>query len=121
MSLTDFRNEPFTDFSNPQNAAAMRQALADVKAQLGRTYPLIIDGEQINTEATIASINPARPSQVVGYAASGRFQARSHQRCSDTVVRRGSRCAVGPGDRRSRAAENRGPHAGGHGCRWARA
>src|SRR5205085_11874338 len=69
-SLADFRNEPFTDFSKPANAAAMERALADVKAQLGRSYPLIIDGEKINTEQTIASINPANPSQVVGYAAS---------------------------------------------------
>ena len=70
MSLADFRNEPFTDFSKPENAAAMKQALAEVKAQLGRSYPLIIGGEKISTEKTIASINPAHPSEVVGYAAS---------------------------------------------------
>ncbi|HEU5100666.1 MAG TPA: L-glutamate gamma-semialdehyde dehydrogenase [Roseiflexaceae bacterium] len=70
MSLTDFRNEPFTDFSSPENAAAMQQALADVKAQLGHTYPLIIDGEKIETAKTLASINPANPSEVIGYAAS---------------------------------------------------
>ena len=70
MALSEFQNEPFTDFSNPENAAAMQLALAEVKAQFGRTYPLIIDGEKINTATTIASINPADPSQVVGYAAS---------------------------------------------------
>ena len=70
MSLAEFRNEPFTDFSKPENAAALEQALAEVKAQLGRTYPLIIGGKKISTEKTIASINPADPSQVVGYAAS---------------------------------------------------
>jgi 1-pyrroline-5-carboxylate dehydrogenase len=70
MSLTEFRNEPFTDFSKPENAAAMERALAEVKAQLGRSYPLIIDGEKISTEKTIASINPANPSEVVGYVAS---------------------------------------------------
>src|SRR5262245_6794134 len=70
MSLADFRNEPFTDFSKPENAAAMERALAQVKAQLGQTYPLIIDGEKISTEKTIASINPANPSEVVGYASS---------------------------------------------------
>ena len=70
MALSEFQNEPFTDFSNPENAAAMQLALAEVKAQFGRTYPLIIDGEKINTTTTIASINPADPSQVVGYAAS---------------------------------------------------
>src|SRR3954463_11703066 len=70
MALAEFQNEPFTDFSKPENAAAMQLALAEVKAQFGRTYPLIIDGEKIPTATTIASITPAEPSQVVGYAAS---------------------------------------------------
>jgi 1-pyrroline-5-carboxylate dehydrogenase len=70
MTLPEFRNEPFTDFSKPENAAAMEQALAEVKSQLGRTYPLIIGGEHITTDKTIASINPANPSEVVGRVAS---------------------------------------------------
>ena len=53
MTLAEFRNEPFTDFSKPENAAAMERALAEVRAQLGRTYPLIIGGEKITTEKTI--------------------------------------------------------------------
>lgn len=70
MALPEFRNEPFTDFSKPENVAAMEHALADVKGQLGRTYPLIIGGERITTDKTIESINPANPSQVVGRVAS---------------------------------------------------
>lgn len=70
MKLPEFRNEPFTDFSDPANIAAMEQALAAVRAQFGRSYPLVIDGEQIMTERTIASVNPANPSEVIGYAAS---------------------------------------------------
>ena len=61
-----FRNEPFTDFSRPENARAMRAALAKVHSELGREYPLIIGGENIKTEGKIKSLNPARPSQVVG-------------------------------------------------------
>jgi 1-pyrroline-5-carboxylate dehydrogenase len=68
MPHPEFRNEPFTDFADPQSAAAMERALAEVKAQLGGTYPLIIDGERIFTEQTLASVNPARPSEIVGYA-----------------------------------------------------
>ena len=30
---TEFRNEPFTDFSTEENAAAMRAALAKVKSE----------------------------------------------------------------------------------------
>src|SRR3954462_14009887 len=56
-----FRNEPFTDFSRPENARAMRAALDKVRAELGREYSLIIGGENIKTTGKIKSINPAHP------------------------------------------------------------
>jgi 1-pyrroline-5-carboxylate dehydrogenase len=61
-----FKNEPMTDFSDPANRAAFEAALETVRTQLGRTYPLVIGGEEITTEATHASLNPAHPEQVVG-------------------------------------------------------
>jgi 1-pyrroline-5-carboxylate dehydrogenase len=61
-----FRNEPFTDFSQPANRAAFAAALAKVKAELGRSYPLIIDGQAVTAADTGASLNPANPSEVVG-------------------------------------------------------
>lgn len=61
MTLPEYRNEPFTDFNNPDNAAAMERALADVKAQFGKTYPLVINGERIVTDVTIPQ--PTRPNQ----------------------------------------------------------
>ncbi len=61
-----FRNEPFTDFKNPENARAMRGALDLVAGQLGREYELVIGGERFRTEGKIRSLNPARPEQVVG-------------------------------------------------------
>lgn len=70
MKLSEFHNEPFTDFSKPENAAAMEQALAEVRRQFGQVYPLIIDGEQIITNQKIASVNPAQPDEIVGYVAS---------------------------------------------------
>src|SRR5271168_3050331 len=57
--LTEFRNEPFTDFSIPSNQEAMKAALAKVKAQLGKKYPLVIGGKKIETEETIVSTNPS--------------------------------------------------------------
>src|ERR1700730_3886112 len=62
----EFRNEPLTDFTREENAAAMRAAIAKVKGQLGREYPLVIGGERITTGDTLDSINPANRSQVVG-------------------------------------------------------
>jgi 1-pyrroline-5-carboxylate dehydrogenase len=64
--LPDFRNEPFTDFSIPAKNQAMKDALALVKTQLGKTYPLIIGGERIETNDYLISTNPAEPSQEVG-------------------------------------------------------
>ncbi len=63
---TEFRNEPLTDFTKEENAAAMRAALAKVKSELGREYPLVIGGERINTGHTLDSINPANRTEVVG-------------------------------------------------------
>ena len=62
----EFVNEPFVNFSLPENARAMRAALAHVATQLGREYDLIIGGHREKTAGKITSLNPARPSQVVG-------------------------------------------------------
>src|SRR5581483_1429361 len=61
-----FRNEPFTNFSQHENARAMRAALERVGDELGREYPLIIGGERVRTSAKIESLNPAQPMQIVG-------------------------------------------------------
>src|SRR6185312_4141032 len=63
---TPFRNEPPTDFSNPDNARRMREALVKVGAELGREYDMVIGNQLIKTKEKISSVNPARPSQVVG-------------------------------------------------------
>ena len=63
---TEFRNEPFTDFTKPENAAVMRAAIDKVKSQLGQEYPLVIGGERITTDGKLDSINPANRTQVVG-------------------------------------------------------
>src|ERR1051326_266578 len=66
MQHTEFRNEPFTDFSKEENARAMREAIAQVRSELGREYPLVIGGERIKTGRTFGSTNPARKTEVVG-------------------------------------------------------
>jgi 1-pyrroline-5-carboxylate dehydrogenase len=66
LPVTPFRNEPSTDFSNPENARRMREALTKVGAELGREYDIVIGGRLVKTEEKIKSLNPARPSQVVG-------------------------------------------------------
>jgi 1-pyrroline-5-carboxylate dehydrogenase len=63
---SEFRNEPITDFSKPENRNAMEEALGKVSGELGREYPLWIGGEAVRTAEKIRSFNPSRPDQVVG-------------------------------------------------------
>jgi 1-pyrroline-5-carboxylate dehydrogenase len=61
-----FRNEPAVDFTKEENARRMRTAIEKVRAQLGREYDLVIGGKRSRTAEKIKSLNPARPSQIVG-------------------------------------------------------
>src|SRR5689334_19753322 len=61
-----FINEPAVDFSQHENATKIREAIEKVRTQLGREYELVIGGQRIKTTEKIKSINPAKPSQVVG-------------------------------------------------------
>ena len=76
-SLDEFRNEPFTDFSVAENAEAMRAAIEKVRSELGREYPIVIDGEKIALEKKFQSINPAEKSQVVGKFSEGDADAEN--------------------------------------------
>ena len=62
----EFTNEPFVDFSKPENRAAMEAALERVKTQLGREYPMYIAGQPATSAQKKASTNPSRPEQVIG-------------------------------------------------------
>ena len=61
-----FKNESPIDFKLAENARKMRTALESVASQLGREYDLIIGGQRLKTESKICSLNPARPTQIVG-------------------------------------------------------
>src|ERR1051326_2551775 len=63
---TEFRNEPFTDFTKEENAQAMRDAIKKVQSELGREYPLVIGGERVTTGDLLECINPANRTQGVG-------------------------------------------------------
>ena len=65
--VSEFRNEPFTDFSKPANRSQMESALESVRGQFGRTWPLIINGREILDGPTAESTSPADPSLVLGH------------------------------------------------------
>jgi 1-pyrroline-5-carboxylate dehydrogenase len=64
--LSEFRNEPYTDFSIPASRQAMEAALAQVRAAFGHEYDLQIAGEHLKTPAKLKSVNPSRPDQIAG-------------------------------------------------------
>ena len=66
MPLPEFRNEPLTDFSKPENRQAMQTALAKVASELGREYPPLIGGRRVRNGNRLESKNPSHPAQVVG-------------------------------------------------------
>ncbi|MBI4229511.1 MAG: L-glutamate gamma-semialdehyde dehydrogenase [Planctomycetes bacterium] len=70
-AIPPFRNEAFLDFKNRRVHASQEEALRRVRSQLGRTYPLVIDGKEVTTAQTFTSFNPARHDEVIGRFASG--------------------------------------------------
>ncbi|HEY2146524.1 MAG TPA: proline dehydrogenase family protein, partial [Pirellulales bacterium] len=68
-SAAAFRNEPLADFAEEGNRRKMRDALGTVRSQLGRTYPLVIEGRRVETSGRIISKNPSDFAQIVGEAA----------------------------------------------------
>lgn len=64
-----FTNEPFTDFALNDNAAEMKAALAQVRQELSKKYPLSIGEEEIFTGEFIVSTNPSNEQEIIGYVA----------------------------------------------------
>jgi 1-pyrroline-5-carboxylate dehydrogenase len=78
--VSEFVNEPFIDFSRPENRARMEQALKKVAGEFGREYPMYIDGQKMITTEKKASTNPSHPSQVIGT-----FQSASVDQANQAV------------------------------------
>lgn len=61
-----FKNEPLTDFTHKKHAKKFKDALDKVHSELGRDYPVIINGERITTEDKITSLNPSDTNEITG-------------------------------------------------------
>jgi 1-pyrroline-5-carboxylate dehydrogenase len=66
LAQTPFVNEPFIDFTQPENKRRMQTALDEVRGKLGREYDLVIGGKHLKTAGKIFSMNPAHPAEVIG-------------------------------------------------------
>lgn len=65
-TLPPFSNEPYSDFRSESNQKAMEEALAQVRAQFGREYDLLIDGVWRKAGGKFQSLNPSKPSEIIG-------------------------------------------------------
>lgn len=61
-----FIGSPDTDYGRETNLIKARQALTIVHNHLGKTYLPLINGQYVETESYIDSVNPSNPSEVVG-------------------------------------------------------
>ena len=61
-----FVNEPHADFSKKETRDAMLAAIASVKKEFGKTWPLHIDGRDVTTSRVVDSLNPSKPVEIVG-------------------------------------------------------
>ena len=64
-----FHNEPEYDFAQEESRHEFHKALVQIRRQLGHTYPLVINDQEIATAAEIVSRNPSQPAEVIGRVA----------------------------------------------------
>ena len=69
MHVLPYVNEPYDAFTTTASLEEMRAALTRVRSQFGQTYPMVIGGRKVNSQAVIVSTNPSEPGEVVGKAA----------------------------------------------------
>jgi RHH-type proline utilization regulon transcriptional repressor/proline dehydrogenase/delta 1-pyrroline-5-carboxylate dehydrogenase len=64
-----FVNQPPVDFARAENRDRMQRALDDVRAQLGRHWPLVVAGDAVDTPERLTSLDPSQFERVVGTTA----------------------------------------------------
>ncbi len=86
--LDEFKNEPFTDFSKPENADAMRAAIERVRGELGKEYNCVINGEKVALDSKFESYNPAKKDEVIGVFPEGDTDTTLVERAIDAAAER---------------------------------
>ena len=61
-----FENAADTDYANTEKRIKAEQALKEVKLQLDKAYQPLIDGEYVECDRFLDSVNPSRSSEIVG-------------------------------------------------------
>ncbi len=68
-ALKPFRNETVRTFAEPADRASIEAALARVRSEFGTRYLPVVDGERIVAGEPFRSLNPSKPSEIVGVVA----------------------------------------------------
>jgi 1-pyrroline-5-carboxylate dehydrogenase len=90
--IAPFANEQIVMFKDDATRAAMRDALTRVRADFGKEYDLVIGGKRIKSPKQFASLNPAKPSEVLGTVQSATVeQAREAIIAADAAFKTWSR------------------------------
>jgi 1-pyrroline-5-carboxylate dehydrogenase len=66
MAIPKFSNEQVLDFTRPVYRKKQLEALASVRASLGKEYPILIGSEHIFATQKFNSYNPSRSAEIVG-------------------------------------------------------
>lgn len=65
--LAGFKNSENTDFAKQEEVEKLQAEIKKFREQLGQTYPVVINGERIETEDKLISYNPGKKTEVIGY------------------------------------------------------
>ncbi len=71
MNIPPFINESYIDFTKKENFDLQKNAINEVKKQLGRSYPLIIGGKEVVTERTFNSYSPSNTDELIATFSKG--------------------------------------------------
>ncbi len=63
--LEEFRNEPFSDFTNAETRSAFEAALAKVERAAGAEIPVVVGGRRIRGKHLLANTDPSDRSRVL--------------------------------------------------------
>ncbi|WP_045221718.1 L-glutamate gamma-semialdehyde dehydrogenase [Desulfonatronum thioautotrophicum] len=66
LNASGFKNMSLVDFTVPEARSAFPEAIAAVRGQKGKNWPLFIGGKDVPTQDLIASYNPADPDEILG-------------------------------------------------------
>jgi 1-pyrroline-5-carboxylate dehydrogenase len=65
MTFPKFKNQPLHNWAVPGNKKKQEEAIASVRSQIGKEYPIVIGGERIMTNEKFSSFNPSRSGEVL--------------------------------------------------------